>query len=55
MGPWVLGGVHDLSGNWVAPLLALLGITLLSLAPGLPAVRDRVVGARTTDSKDPRR
>jgi CP family cyanate transporter-like MFS transporter len=55
MGPWVLGGVHDLSGDWVAPLLALLGITLLTLVPGLPAVRDRVVGARTPDSKDHRR
>jgi CP family cyanate transporter-like MFS transporter len=47
MGPWLLGGVHDLSGDWVAPLLVLLGITLCALVPGVPAARDRVVGGRT--------
>ncbi len=38
-GPWLLGGAHDLSGGWTVPLLVLLAVTLLELAPGLPAVR----------------
>ena len=44
-GPWLLGAVHDISGGWTAPLLALLAITLLELLPGLPAARDRVLPA----------
>jgi CP family cyanate transporter-like MFS transporter len=44
MGPWILGGVHDLSGDWTAPLLALLVISLLALIPGVPATRDRTIG-----------
>jgi len=42
-GPWLLGLVHDAAGSWDVPLVVLLAITLLELAPGLPAVRDRVV------------
>jgi CP family cyanate transporter-like MFS transporter len=44
MGPWILGGVHDLSGDWTAPLLALLVISLLALIPGVPATRDSAIG-----------
>jgi MFS transporter, CP family, cyanate transporter len=42
-GPWVLGVVHDLSGGWSAPEVVLLAVTLLELAPGVPAVRDRLL------------
>jgi CP family cyanate transporter-like MFS transporter len=42
-GPWLLGAVHDLSGDWTAPLLVLLAITLAELVPGLPAARDRTI------------
>lgn len=44
-GPWILGAVHDVSGGWNAPLVALLAITLLQLLPGLPAARDRELPA----------
>jgi CP family cyanate transporter-like MFS transporter len=43
-GPWLLGAVHDATGGWDAALVVLLAITLLELAPGLPAVRDRRLG-----------
>lgn len=42
-GPWLLGLVHDATGSWDLPLAVLLAVTLLELAPGLPAVRDRLV------------
>jgi CP family cyanate transporter-like MFS transporter len=42
-GPWLLGAVHDLSGDWTAPLLVLVAITLVQLVPGLPAARDRTI------------
>jgi CP family cyanate transporter-like MFS transporter len=44
-GPWLLGAVHDAAGNWDAPLVVLLAITLAELLPGVPATRDRPVGA----------
>jgi CP family cyanate transporter-like MFS transporter len=40
-GPWLLGVVYDLTGDWSVPLLVLLAITLLELPVGL-------VGARAT-------
>jgi CP family cyanate transporter-like MFS transporter len=43
-GPWILGLVHDVSGNWSAGLVALLAITLVQLVPGVPACRARVLG-----------
>ena len=45
-GPWVLGAVHDLAGNWTAPLVALLVITVAQVVPGVPAGRARVVHPR---------
>jgi CP family cyanate transporter-like MFS transporter len=42
-GPWLLGLVHDAAGGWDAGLAVLLAVTLLELAPGLPAVRDRLL------------
>ena len=42
-GPWILGAVHDASGDWTAPLLVLLGLTLLEIAPGFPATMDRTL------------
>jgi CP family cyanate transporter-like MFS transporter len=44
-GPWLLGAVHDLSGNWTAPVLVLLAITLAELVPGIPATRARRIGS----------
>jgi CP family cyanate transporter-like MFS transporter len=42
-GPWLLGAVHDASGDWTAPLLVLIAITLAELVPGLPAARRRTI------------
>jgi len=42
-GPWILGVAHDLSGSWSVPLVVLLAITLIQLAPGIPACRDRAL------------
>jgi MFS transporter, CP family, cyanate transporter len=39
LGPWLLGVIHDAAGGWSAPLAVLLAVTLLELAPGLPAAR----------------
>lgn len=44
-GPWILGAVHDASGDWTAPLAALLVMTLLELVPGIPAALDRTLRA----------
>jgi CP family cyanate transporter-like MFS transporter len=44
-GPWLLGAVHDAAGDWDTPLLVLGAITLAELVPGIPASRDRPVGA----------
>jgi CP family cyanate transporter-like MFS transporter len=44
-GPWILGAVHDASGDWTAPLAVLLGMTLLELVPGIPATMDRTLRA----------
>jgi CP family cyanate transporter-like MFS transporter len=38
-GPWLLGAVHDAAGNWTAPLVVLIAITLAELVPGVPAAR----------------
>jgi CP family cyanate transporter-like MFS transporter len=46
VGPGLLGAVHDATGNWEAPLVVLAAITLLELVPGLPASRDRRIGAQ---------
>ena len=42
-GPWLLGAVHDASGDWTAPLLVLIAITLAELVPGLAAARRRTI------------
>ncbi|MGZ8634275.1 MAG: MFS transporter [Solirubrobacteraceae bacterium] len=42
-GPALLGAVHDLSGNWTAPLVLLTAIAALQLIPGLPATRERTL------------
>jgi CP family cyanate transporter-like MFS transporter len=34
-GPWLLGLVHDLTGDWTAPVLVLLAITAVELPVGL--------------------
>ncbi|HET8949074.1 MAG TPA: MFS transporter [Solirubrobacteraceae bacterium] len=42
-GPWLLGAVHDASGDWTVPLIVLVAITLAELIPGLPAARARTI------------
>jgi CP family cyanate transporter-like MFS transporter len=42
-GPWLLGAVHDASGDWTVPLVVLIAITLAELIPGLPAARARTI------------
>ena len=42
-GPWLLGAVHDASGDWTVPLLVLIAITLSELVAGVPAARDRTI------------
>ena len=42
-GPWILGLAHDLSGAWTVPLVALLVITLIQLAPGVHACGERAL------------
>jgi CP family cyanate transporter-like MFS transporter len=46
-GPWLLGGAHDLTGGWTVALVVLAVISLLELAPGLPAARARTLEGRT--------
>ena len=40
---WVLCSTgtawHDAAGNWTAPLVVLIAITLAELVPGVPAAR----------------
>ena len=38
-GPWLLGAVHDAAGDWTAPLVVLIAITLFELVPGVVAAR----------------
>ena len=42
-GPWLLGAVHDATGGWTVALVALAAMTVLELAPGLPAARARTL------------
>ncbi len=42
-GPWLLGAVHDASGDWTLPLVVLIAITLAELVPGVPAARARTI------------
>ena len=45
-GPWLLGAVHDATGGWTVPLVALAAMSALQLAPGLPAARARTLEGR---------
>ena len=47
VGPFGMGLLHQLTGGWTVPLLALLGVIGLQLAAGLGAGRARVVAAPT--------
>ena len=49
-GPWLLGAVHDASGDWDVPLVVLIAITLAELLPGVPAARARTI-ARLMDTQ----
>lgn len=42
-GPLLFGGLHDLTGGWTVPLLALCAVALVLLAVGMGAGRARVV------------
>jgi MFS transporter, CP family, cyanate transporter len=43
VGPAGLGALHDLSGDWIVPLWALIAVTGLTWAFGLGGARDRLV------------
>jgi CP family cyanate transporter-like MFS transporter len=42
-GPLLFGWLHDLTNDWTVPLLALCGITLVLLAIGMGAGRNKIV------------
>ena len=42
-GPWLLGAVHDAAGDWTAPLIVLIAITLAELVPGAVAARPSTI------------
>lgn len=46
VGPFGLGALHDLSGGWTVPMLALIVVLVPLLIAGLGASRDRHVLAR---------
>ena len=43
IGPAGLGALHDLSGDWTVPILALIAVTLMTWLFGLGGARDRLV------------
>jgi CP family cyanate transporter-like MFS transporter len=45
-GPWLLGAVYDLTGDWTVPLVVLMTMCALQIAPGLPAARGRTMQGR---------
>ena len=54
VGPFGIGVLHDLSGDWTVPLLALIALTIPQLLVGLavsrPAyVEDQLVGSGRTE------
>ena len=46
-GPTLLGFLHDMTNNWVLPLIILIGVAVLCLFAGLSASRDLTVGSNT--------
>ena len=50
-GPWLLGAVHDASGDWTVPLVVLIAITLAELVPGVPARPRAYDAARVMDTR----
>jgi len=45
-GPLAAGALHDLTGGWTAPIIAMLALSALQLAVGLPASRPGWVRGR---------
>ncbi|NIK78114.1 CP family cyanate transporter-like MFS transporter [Paenibacillus castaneae] len=45
LGPTLFGYLHDISNGWTAPLIVLLGITVLLFFFGVSAGRNRVIGS----------
>jgi CP family cyanate transporter-like MFS transporter len=43
IGPAGLGALHDLSGDWIVPLWALVAVTCVTWLFGLGGARDRLV------------
>ncbi|WP_412068918.1 MFS transporter [Rubrivirga sp. IMCC43871] len=43
VGPALFGGLHDLTGGWVVPILSLAVVLVAKVAAGLPAARDAQV------------
>jgi CP family cyanate transporter-like MFS transporter len=58
VGPIAVGALHDVTGDWTAPLLVLIGAAAIDLAVGLPAgrahfVRGRVAGEPLVAAHEP--
>jgi CP family cyanate transporter-like MFS transporter len=49
-GPAALGALHDLSGGWTVPVLALLAVLVPQALCGVAAARDRYVSGRPAPS-----
>jgi CP family cyanate transporter-like MFS transporter len=43
LGPFLLGAVHDVTGDWTGPMLVLIAIAAAEVVPGLYASRARLV------------
>ncbi|MWA05741.1 MFS transporter [Actinomadura sp. LD22] len=44
-GPLVIGALHDATGGWTVPMIAVLAVCAALAVPGLPAGRDRTLGS----------
>ncbi|KAB2382804.1 CynX/NimT family MFS transporter [Actinomadura montaniterrae] len=45
LGPLVIGALHDATGGWTVPMIAVLGVCAALAVPGLPAGRNRTLGS----------
>ncbi|MBD2897781.1 MFS transporter [Spirillospora sp. NPDC000708] len=45
LGPLVIGALHDATGGWTVPMIAVLAVCGALAVPGLPAGRNRTLGS----------
>jgi CP family cyanate transporter-like MFS transporter len=53
LGPLAVGAVHDATGNWSAPAVFMLVVSVVMLVPGLGAGRDRTIGEVRAPEEEP--